>query len=33
MVCYINKGIAFHYDSTDTVIIIIVFDPRLFGGS
>jgi len=33
MALYVNKGIAFHYDSSGNVVVIIVFDPRLYGGS
>jgi hypothetical protein len=29
---YISRGIAFHYDAAGTVVVIIVFDPALFGG-
>lgn len=28
---YVEKGIAFHYDSNDCVVVILVFDPRLYG--
>jgi hypothetical protein len=33
MAIYAGRGISFHYDSTNNVAAIIVFDPKLFGRS